>query len=290
MTWHLGELACFDTESSGVDLENDRIVSATVAHIRPGLAPEVASHLIAVDVEIPEKATEIHKITTEYARANGKPAAEVLEAVAAHLAELMANGTAIVVMNGQFDFTLLDRELRRNNLATLEDRLGRDIGPIVDIFVIDKALDRYRKGGRKLTDMCAHYGVKLGGAHDATEDALGAARVAWEIGRRAGKDIGTLRDMYAARPGQAPHIAAAFLMLGQMSLAELHVAQQRWYIEQSTSFAAYLRKQANEEQVRADRATDDAERETALQDVQDLLRRADEVSTDWPMRPFGVSA
>lgn len=286
MTWHRGELACFDTESKGTDLENDRIVSVTVAHIRPGVETEVASHLIAVDVEIPEKAIEVHGITNEHAREHGKPAAEVLEAVAKHLAELMANGTPVIGMNCAFDFTLLDRELRRNGLATLDARLGREIGPVVDIFVMDKALDRYRKGGRKLVDMCACYGVRLDGAHDATEDALGAARVAFKMMQRAGLDIAAVRDLYGDRPGQAPHIAAAFVMLGQMSLAELHAAQVRWYAEQSESLAQFWRKKANQLEFDAGRTADEAERATALADAEKLRQDADGVTFDWLMRPW----
>jgi hypothetical protein len=160
VTWFLGEMAPFDIESTGVDVESARVVTATVAQIVPGSETLVSSHLIAVDVDIPEAATAVHGITTEHARENGKPAAEVLEAVAAQLAEVMANGIPVVGMNLQYDFTLLDRELRRNGLATLDARLGRPIGPVVDVFVIDKALDKYRKGGRKLVDMCATYGAR----------------------------------------------------------------------------------------------------------------------------------
>lgn len=286
MTWFLGEMAPFDIESTGVDVETARVVTATVAQIVPGSETLVSSHLIAVDVDIPEQATEVHGITTEYARQNGKPAGEVLEAVAAQLAEAMANGLPIVGCNLSYDFTLLDRELRRNGLATLDGRLGRPVGPVVDVFVIDKALDRYRKGGRKLVDLCATYGVRIGDAHDATEDALGAARVAYRMGRRAGLDMAALRDLYGDRPRQAPHIAAAFTMFGHMSLAELHEAQKGWYAEQATSLAEYFRRQANEEAHKAETADDDAVRETARQDAEELLRRADDVSTEWPVRPF----
>lgn len=289
MSWHLGNLACFDTESTGVDVENDRIVSVTVAHIVPGEQPEVASHLIAVDVDIPQAAIDVHGITTEHARANGKSAGEVLEAVAAHLVELMANGIPVIGMNCAFDFTLLDRGLRRHGLPTLEDRLGREPGPIVDIFVVDKALDRYRKGGRQLADMCAHYGVRLDGAHDATADALGAARVAYRMGHR-GEQALTEPDVVADLYGDRRYpmeLVRAWQAFGRMSLDALHAAQVGWYREQSESFAQYLRRQANELKHQARRAKDDVERETGLADAEMLRRRADEVTTDWPMRPYG---
>lgn len=286
MTWFLGEMAAFDTESTGVDVETARVVTATVAHIIPNAETQIASHLIAVDVDIPESATAVHGITAEQARAYGKPAAEVLDAVAAHLAEAMANGIPVVGCNLSYDFSLLDRELRRNGLATLDDRLGRPIGPVVDVFVIDKALDRFRKGGRKLVDLCATYGARIDDAHDATADALAAARVAYKMARRATLDVGSLAGLYGDRPGQVPRIAAAFAMFGQMSLAELHEAQKGWYAEQAESLAQYFRRQANEEQHKAETTSDGAERETALTDAADLRRRADEVSTDWPVRAW----
>lgn len=290
MTWWQGEMAPFDIESTGVDVETARVVTSTVAHIVPGVETQVSSHLIAVDVDIPAEATEVHGITTEHARENGKPAGEVLEAVAAQLAEVMANGIPVVGMNLQYDFTLLDRELRRNGLATLEARLNRPIGPVVDIFVIDKALDKYRKGGRKLVDMCANYGARIDEAHEATADALAAARVAYKMGRRATLDMAGLRDLYGDRPRQAPHIAAAFTMLGQMSLAELHEAQKRWYAEQATSFAAYLRREAHEIDIKTQRHGLDATlREEGAAQAEELRRRADEVSTDWPVRPWVAS-
>jgi DNA polymerase-3 subunit epsilon len=52
-------------------------------------------------------------------------------------------------------------------------------GIIIDPFVIDRAVDPYRKGKRTLSAMCEHYGVRLGNAHEAEADALAAARLAW---------------------------------------------------------------------------------------------------------------
>jgi len=291
MTWHLGNLAAFDTESTGTDVESDRIVSATVAHISPGQQPQVFSHLIAVDIDIPEAATEVHGISTEHARANGETAERVFNAVAADLVGAMLEGTPIVGSNLCFDFTLLDRELRRNGLPTVEDRLGRPIGPVVDVFVIDKALDTYRPGKRQLNALCAHYGVRLDGAHDSTNDALAAARVAFKLGQRGQRALSDpldVADLYGDRR-YPDRIVRGFQVFGKMTLTELHEAQQGWYAEQSASLAQYFRRQANELEHQARRASDDAERETALADAEDLRRRADEITPDWPIRAWGGS-
>ena len=292
MTWAFGPLAPFDCESSGPDPESARLVSATVAHIVPGAAPAVVEHLVAVEDDIPAEATAVHGITTDHARVNGKPLSEVAEAVASHLVELMGAGVPLVGMNLSYDCTLLQRELYRCGLPSLEDRGLPTIAPLIDVYVIDKAVDRYRKGGRKLTDLCQHYGVRLDGAHDATFDALGAARVAYKMckrGQLAIADPNTVYGLYADRPRQAPHIVRAFQTLGQMSLDQLHAWQVERYREQSESLAAYFRQQANQLEHEAGYG-DDAERETKLADAALLRERADGICGDWPLRPRGAAA
>ena len=289
MTWAFGALAPFDTESSGPNPETARLVSATVAHVAPGVDTRITEHLVAVEEDIPAEATAVHGITTEHARANGKPLAEVVNALRCDLAGLLEAGTPIVGMNLSYDITLLDRELGRLGMAGLSPAPD-GIAPLIDVFVIDKAIDRFRKGGRKLTDLCEFYGVRLDGAHDATFDALGAARVAYKMCKRAEQavmDPQAVYDLYADRPRQAPHIVKAFQQLAGMPLDELHRQQSIWYAEQATSLAAYFRQKAAECDHLAGITTDDAERATALQDGRELRERADSVSTEWPLRQAG---
>lgn len=283
MTWHSGPLAAFDVESTGVDVESDRIVTATVALIRPGQPTDVRSHLVAVEVDIPQAATEIHGITTEHARANGKPAAEVLDAVAADLADAMRAGVPVVGMNVCFDFTLLDRELRRHGLPDLEVRIGGPVAPVLDVLVIDKQVDRYRRGGRKLTDLCAHYGVALDGAHDSANDALAAARVLWRIGQRAAMPADELSGLYADR--RNPYeVALSVGRLAGMDVAALHEAQVGWYREQSASLAQFWYRKAGELEHQAGVAGG-GEREDFLAEAEDLRARAGSVTFHWPFQP-----
>ena len=71
---------------------------------------------------------------------------------------------------------------------------------VLDPRVLDRHLDRYRKGRRTLTDLCAHYGVTLEGAHDAAADALAALEVVRALGRRFSHTAG-------AHPRGAAHPA-----------------------------------------------------------------------------------
>lgn len=296
--WHLGPLTAFDCESGGVDVEEHRIVTITAGSITPtdGGRPKVDmwNGLIAVDVDIDPAATEVHGITTAFARENGKPATEVLDEAAALLALSLHRQVPVVGMNLVFDWTILDRECRRWGVPTVEDRLdGEPFAPVIDVLVLDKALDRYRPGKRKLTDLCAHYGVKHGGAHDAVEDALAAARIAFVMGRRSQQSFGEIRALYADRR-YPDRIAKDWQAMGRMSLAELHDRQHVWYREQASGLAAYWLREAQQKVSDADLdeppgdegLTVDERREVLRHDADELVERAGTVTCEWPVRPW----
>jgi DNA polymerase-3 subunit epsilon len=245
MSWYLGPLASFDLETTGVDVETDRIVTAAIVGISPPksadpeheryrwLSVERYGWLSDVDgVEIPEGASGVHGVTTEHAQATGRPAARVVREIAIVLAEHISAGTPIVIMNARYDLTLLDRELARHSLPTLAEQAGAE-PLVIDPLVLDKAADRYRSGKRTLTDLSTFYGVQLDGAHEAAADALAAAQVAVAIGR-------------------------CYPSIGEMTLADLHNNQVAWARQQADSFRAYLQRRG---------------------------RSADDVRADWPLVP-----
>jgi DNA polymerase-3 subunit epsilon len=222
MSWHLGRLCGLDFETTGVDVENDRIVTACVVQCGGGQPTASAAWMANPGVDIPEAAANVHGITTERARAEGKPAVEVVADVLAALGQVIAAGVPVVAMNARFDLTILDREARRYGLAPLPAGF-----PVVDPHVLDKHVDRYRKGGRKLVDLCAHYGVPIGDAHTADADAIAACRVAWRIG--------STRPEMAALP-----------------LATLHAQQVAWAAEQAAGLQEYFRRKDPQAVVRGE--------------------------------------
>lgn len=208
------ELIVFDTETTGIAPETTRIVTANVSRIdAAGEVIEARDWLINPGIEIPAAATEVHGISTERARAEGADAStsvsEILETIRAYL----DSGIPVVVYNAAYDFTILDREAKRYQLSALDSP-----APIVDPLIIDRKVDRYRKGKRSLDVTAEFYGVALTDAHTAAADALAAGRVAQAIARK--------------------HAAAL-----SMSALELHAAQVSWAAEQAASFADYLARQ-----------------------------------------------
>ncbi|MEU8551691.1 exonuclease domain-containing protein [Streptomyces roseoverticillatus] len=224
MCWFEGPLAAFDTETTGVDVEHDRIVSAAlVVQSAAEAAPVVTRWLVDPGVPVPEGAVAIHGLTDAYLQRNGRWPAPVMEEVARALAGQAARAMPLVVMNAPFDLTLLDRELRRHRASTLAAYLGAAPLCVMDPWVLDKHLDRYRKGRRTLTDLCAQYGVELTGAHDAASDALAALQVVRAVGRR-----------FAAR-------------LERLSPAELHARQAVWHAAQARGLQAWFARNGTEE-------------------------------------------
>ena len=225
--WYRGPLAAFDLETTGTDPETDRIVTAAIVGINASENAGPDRELVrwqAVNrygwiagpgVEIPAAAAAVHGVTTDRARAEGRPAAKVIREIAMVLTEYIQAGTPIVVMNAPYDFTMLDRELERHGLPPLV--WGRRRMHVIDPRVLDKEVDRWRKGKRTLTDLCAHYGVTLDGAHEAAADALAAARVAVAIGEQHSR-------------------------VGSPTVDVLHLAQERWARQQAEGLADYFRR------------------------------------------------
>ena len=207
-------IAVFDTETTGIAPETTRIISAHVSVLNPyGEVEDPTNWLIDCGIEIPEQATAVHGITTERMRAEGAPAADSIYEILTKLQGFLSAGIGVVAYNAAYDFTILDREAKRYGFDPLDLP-----APIIDPLIIDKQVDKYRKGKRTLEAAAAHYGVELTDAHDASADAIAAGRVAQAIGKKYAADL--------AYPAQ-----------------ELHDLQVVWAKEQAESYATWRRSQ-----------------------------------------------
>lgn len=176
--WLPARVATFDTETTGVEPARDHIVSASLLYVgADGLESEEA-WLINPGVPIPPEAVAIHGITDDIVRQSGVALVDGIPSIARALKEAWGAGVPVVAMNCSFDLSMLDHELYRCAHSYLTP------GPVLDPILIDRAMDKYRKGSRKLDALAAHYGVKQGAAHNSREDALTAARVVWAQAKR----------------------------------------------------------------------------------------------------------
>ena len=220
--WARGPLVGFDTETTGVDVARSRIVTAAVVLRIPGASTEVRTWLLDPGVEIPAEAAAIHGITTEHARAHGASPAAALEEIASALTGHLREGIPVVAYNAAFDLSLLDAELTRHGLATLPERLGRAVAPVLDPLVLDRWQDRYRRGKRRLGDLVQHYGVEAAAElHSADVDVLATLDVLDALVR-------------------------TFPELGRLGLDELHDAQVRAHHDWARGFNEWRASQGFE--------------------------------------------
>lgn len=225
MDWLDQPLAAFDLETTGTNPEEDRIVTASVALVGKGTETEATDWLVDPGVEIPATATEVHKITTEMARSEGRVAAEAVAEITALLAAYLNEDYPIVAFNARYDLTMLDRESRRHGVEPLVELIGGPTGLLVlDPLILDKQMDPYRPGKRKLTDLCNLYEIELNEAHAAHADALAAARLAWRLGTRNPE-------------------------FGEVDLPTLHESQIEWARAQAVGLQEYFDRKGMEEKV-----------------------------------------
>ncbi|MEU6097210.1 3'-5' exonuclease [Streptomyces sp. NPDC047079] len=225
MAWHRQLLIGFDLETTGTDPYEARIVTGAVIEVKDGKPLGRRDWLADPGVKIPADAVAVHGISNERAAAEGSPADRVADAIADVLVGYWKTGVPVVAYNASFDLTLLTAELRRHGLPSLRERLGGPApAPVIDPYTIDRRADRYRRGKRTLAAVCAEYGVVLESAHNASADALAAARLA-----------GAIADRH-------PKIAA-------LGPAELHRLQIEWHADWAADFQAFLRRKGDTEAV-----------------------------------------
>ena len=207
--WQTGVLGSYDCETTGRDPLTARLISAAF------VTSDGGRHDFLVDpgVSIPPETTAVHGITDEYVREHGGDPVQALEQIAELLAAHLSAKRPLVVFNAPYDLTLLEVELERYKLRSLASRVDR-IEPVIDPLVIDKAVDRFRKGKRNLESQCAHYGVRIEGAHDAAVDAVAALGVARALAER-------------------------YPEVGESSPLELHRRQMEWKEAADRDFAEY---------------------------------------------------
>ncbi|MFJ9468363.1 exonuclease domain-containing protein [Streptomyces caniferus] len=242
--WHKDRLCAFDLETTGVDVEADRVVTAAVIGLGGGGQTEPYEWLADPGIEIPAGAVAVHGITTEHARAKGEPAHDVVDQIAESLAVRVGDGAALVGHNVPYDLTLLDRECRRYELRTLHDRLGETPLHVLDTRVLDTHVLPYRKrpsetqGARQLITLAHVYALPWDEdeAHGCSYDALMSARVVYRIGTLAHMPREDWPE--PIRTARRPRFGA----LEGLDVAELHALQVTWAAEQAAGLEKHFRK------------------------------------------------
>ncbi len=199
------KILVFDTETGGVDVENDRILTCYAMIQLPDGTIERDWHWtidpgVADGFRVAEGAAAVHGMSTEWVAENGrKDCKQAIHEIYGILGNAEQRGVPIVAYNLRFDLSILHHELRRHGYEFgVQELLDR--ATFYDPFVHDKARDKYRKGNRKLQTVCEFWGIEFNEeeAHAAEYDVIKTGELAWHHLR---KDKKTVAELSGLLPG-----------------------------------------------------------------------------------------
>lgn len=215
----------WDTETTGPDPVNDRIVSAAFIVRTPGADDLRFTYLINPGVPIPKEVSDIHGIDDAKAQAEGQAPKAVLNELADHLVAAISRNLPVVAYNQAFDWSMLHYELIRHGLPTVYDRLGGEPVTLLDPMVIDRKFGERPegKGQRKLKPTAERYGVVVEDWHEAKADAVAA--------------LGICEAQFERFPE-----------LSRMVPRQLFAAQRQWRAKQAAGTQWWFREKATPEE------------------------------------------
>jgi DNA polymerase-3 subunit epsilon len=174
----------FDTETTGVDTDEDRIVQLVIATAdAEGNLMAHREWLIDPGVPIPEEATAVHGLTNAYLEENGEYPGTALEEALAFFEQY--EPLTWVAYNLNYDLSILKAEFERHLLL---DIWWMTQMRLFDPLIVDRAKDKWRKGKRKLFNVAEHYGVAYDAErlHNALYDVEITAKVAAKVAGKYG--------------------------------------------------------------------------------------------------------
>ena len=168
-------IVAIDTETTGRDPLNDRIVEVAVVTSEGQNIVDRTSWLVNPGRPIPKEATDIHGITD--ADVADKPTfSDVMPSILATLA-----GKVPLAYNAEFDKSFLTAECDRCSVVA-----GRPVPALrrnvewLDPLIWVREIQRNERS-RALGEVCQRLGIPLDNAHRATDDAEAALKVLFAI-------------------------------------------------------------------------------------------------------------
>ncbi len=206
----------FDLETTGIDSFLDVPVSYAFVEHRQTNGSTIAARetgVINPGRAIPAQATAVHGITDAMAK-EGIALGEAVALISERIRSCWEEGGVIVGMNVSYDLTMIEVLCGTYDVPALSTA---GPGPVLDVYVIDKTLDKWRKGKRTLSDLCTRYGVSLDNAHNAEGDAQATLKI------------------YEAMAIEYPSVAA-------LELSEINPTLDKWHHEYLSSLSEYFVK------------------------------------------------
>lgn len=159
-----GSFAVVDLETTGIDLETDRIVQVSVVMVDKTEVSGMYTAYVNPERDIPDSASEVHGVYDRHVK-DAPVWDDVEPEVVKRIGDRMLMGYNAL----HFDLPML-RTQSKNSVFD-ED--------LLDVMIWVRKVDRFVKGkGRhKLGKTCERWGVSFEYAHDATADCLATWRL-----------------------------------------------------------------------------------------------------------------
>jgi len=200
--WYEGIICGFDLETTSPDPHEAIPVQIGFHTTMMWKGGEVElnhfSYERIVDPEVEITNSDIHGITTEYAKAHGAPLDQAIDEMVWFIRAIAAARIPFVIYNAAYDWTIVKRYAGG-------DQSIDDIR-LLDPLVIDRAVDRYvkGKGARQLGNTIMRYGLPepSGELHSAKYDASLTVTLMRAMGRKhdrlkRGSDFAHLQPEWA---------------------------------------------------------------------------------------------
>lgn len=177
----LEKFVCVDCETTGLDVEKDRIVELAVCTFTFGKVIEEYESLIDPQCPIPQTSIDIHHITQDMVQ--GKPS---IEEVLPHVLKMI--GRHIIIGHGvQFDIDVLSAAAKRHNIpCTISNNLVIDTLRLARLYGDSPSNALERLG--------VHFNVNSDGHHRAMNDV----RVNIEVFKHLSKKFKNTEGMFKA--------------------------------------------------------------------------------------------
>ena len=160
-----------DTETTGLDFHKDRIIEIACVELVNDIPTGEVYHKFFSpgDIEISQEAQEIHGLSNEYLKDFELFDQNVLECI-----EFIGQ-SPIIIHNAQFDLTMINNSLKRNNFALIDE----------EKVICTLVLARKKFPGSKvnLNALCRRFDISLEQRlkHDAKTDCFLLAQVYLEL-------------------------------------------------------------------------------------------------------------
>ena len=190
MEWFIIRIIFFDTETSGLNWQDNNIIELAMLTVENGVITDDYDEFVNIEKPIPPKITRITSITNDMLKTKGLDE----KIIAEDIAERLTPGTLMIAHNCQFDLLFLFNLLRKY----LPDEAYEIVKNVYWLDTLTVLKDR-KKYPHKLIDAVNHYGIEEVHFHRAIDDTKALRNVTIAL-RNERNDLAEYINVFGYNP------------------------------------------------------------------------------------------